>query len=181
MNLAFDVTHLVPQDAAMPHRAHPIEQESIRILRSRVDTSGLSPLVKAVTERLVHTTADPTWAAELIADEESLAAGKRALEAGATIITDTRMVAAGITSRSPELLDPSSDHAGAVVAIGTDIAACHRDFTGAALVIAFPAGFVGALDAKRALVASGVPVLTNRTDRGGFALATAAVNALLYA
>jgi precorrin-8X/cobalt-precorrin-8 methylmutase len=49
-----------------------------------------------------------------------------------------------------------------------------------ALVIALPAGFVGAVEAKQAVRELGIPALTNRGERGGAALATAAVNALLY-
>jgi precorrin-8X/cobalt-precorrin-8 methylmutase len=78
---------------------HPIEAESYRILRSRVDTGHLPPLTRAVAERIVHTTADATWAGEVLADEEALAAGRRALLAGAPLVVDVRMVAAGITAR----------------------------------------------------------------------------------
>jgi precorrin-8X/cobalt-precorrin-8 methylmutase len=78
---------------------HPIEVESYRILRSRVATSHLPPLTRAVAERIVHTTADPTWAGEVLTDEEALAAGRRALLAGAPLIVDVRMVAAGVTAR----------------------------------------------------------------------------------
>lgn len=78
---------------------HPIERESYRILRSRVDTGDLGPLTRAVVERVVHTTADPSWAGEFIADESTLAEGRTALLDGAPLITDVRMLAAGITSR----------------------------------------------------------------------------------
>jgi precorrin-8X/cobalt-precorrin-8 methylmutase len=80
-------------------RPHPIEVESYRILRSRVDTTHLPPLTRAVVERVVHTTADTTWTGEIVADESALAAGRAALIAGAPLVVDVRMVAAGITSR----------------------------------------------------------------------------------
>ncbi|HWE88312.1 MAG TPA: precorrin-8X methylmutase, partial [Pseudonocardiaceae bacterium] len=79
--------------------AHPIEVESYRILRSRVDTAGLSPLTRAVVERIVHTTADPTWVGDVRTTESALSAGRAALLAGAPLVTDVSMVAAGITSR----------------------------------------------------------------------------------
>ena len=41
-----------------PIEAHPIEAESYRILRSRIDLSALPPLTRAVTERVIHATAD---------------------------------------------------------------------------------------------------------------------------
>ena len=37
---------------------HPIEAESYRIMRSRIDLSALPPLTRAVTERIIHATAD---------------------------------------------------------------------------------------------------------------------------
>lgn len=78
---------------------HPIEVESYAILRTRLDTADLPPLTRAVVERIVHTTADPTWAGDLVCDEEALRAGRAALRAGAPLVTDARMVAAGVTAR----------------------------------------------------------------------------------
>jgi cobalt-precorrin 5A hydrolase/precorrin-3B C17-methyltransferase len=49
-----------------------------------------------------------------------------------------------------------------------------------ALVIGLPVGFVGAVEAKRALATSGLPAVTNRSVKGGSAVAAAALNALLY-
>ncbi len=47
-----------------------------------------------------------------------------------------------------------------------------------ALVIGLPVGFVGAADAKAALRASGLPAISNVGERGGSAVAAAALNAL---
>ena len=49
-----------------------------------------------------------------------------------------------------------------------------------ALVIGLPVGFVGAAESKAALRASGLPAVSNRTEKGGSAVAAAALNALLY-
>jgi precorrin-8X/cobalt-precorrin-8 methylmutase len=49
-----------------------------------------------------------------------------------------------------------------------------------ALVIGMPVGFVGACEAKEALRASGLPQLSNVSEKGGPVVAAAAVNALLY-
>jgi precorrin-8X/cobalt-precorrin-8 methylmutase len=78
---------------------HPIEAESYRIMRDRVDTGWLPPHRRAVVERVIHATADTSWAGELCADEAVLRDGRAALMAGAPIVTDARMVAAGIASR----------------------------------------------------------------------------------
>lgn len=74
---------------------------------------------------------------------------------------------------------------GAVVAIGNAPTALFRLLelveAGAprpALVLGFAVGFVGALESKEALIASGLPHITLRGRRGGSAMAAAAVNAL---
>jgi precorrin-8X/cobalt-precorrin-8 methylmutase len=47
-----------------------------------------------------------------------------------------------------------------------------------ALVIGLPVGFVGAAEAKAELRASGLPAISNVGERGGSAVAAAALNAL---
>ncbi len=47
-----------------------------------------------------------------------------------------------------------------------------------AVVVGLPVGFVGAAEAKRALLASGLPAIANVGDKGGSAVAAAAINAL---
>jgi precorrin-8X/cobalt-precorrin-8 methylmutase len=186
---------------------HPIEQESYAILRSRLDTSDVPPLTRAVVERVVHTSADTTWVGDLVADEEALRAGREALLAGAPLVTDVRMVAAGITARPAVVaLDLAREAApgltrsaagiraavtqhpdGAVWVIGNAPTALHELVRCAAdglvrtpLVVGLPVGFVGAVAAKAALRASGLPAVSNRSERGGAAVVAAAVNALLY-
>ena len=72
---------------------------------------------------------------------------------------------------------------GAVWAIGnapTALAELLRQDVRPALVIGVPVGYVGAVEAKEALRTSGLPALSNRSARGGSAIAAASVNALLY-
>jgi precorrin-8X/cobalt-precorrin-8 methylmutase len=188
---------------------HPIEQESYRILRSRVDLSHLPHLSRAVAERVVHASADLSFARSLVLDEAALERGRAALEAGAPIVCDARMVAAGITKR--EALVPLSDPrtveraaaagttrsfaamriaaqevgAGAVWVVGNAptalVALLEHPPSDPALIVGLPVGFVGAAEAKAALADSGLPCVTNVGERGGSAVAVAAVNALLYA
>jgi precorrin-8X/cobalt-precorrin-8 methylmutase len=186
---------------------HPIEQESYAILRSRLDTSDLPPLTRAVVERVVHTSADTTWVGDLVAAEDALRAGREALLAGAPLVTDVRMVAAGITARPAIVaLDLAGEPEagltrsaagvraavarhpeGAVWAIGNaptalaELVRCaEAGLVRTPLVVGLPVGFVGAVAAKAALRASGLPAVSNRSERGGAAVASAAVNALLY-
>lgn len=186
---------------------HPIERESYEILRARLDTSGLPRWTRAVTERVIHATADPCYLTDLAADEDALAAGARALAAGAAIVADSAMTAAGITARPVicRISDPRAadlarrEHItrsaagirvacgeagpGAVWVIGTAPTALTELLSiGAApaLVIGLPVGFVGAAEAKQALRDARLPSLTNRGEKGGAAVAAAALNALLY-
>jgi precorrin-8X/cobalt-precorrin-8 methylmutase len=192
----------------MSHAVHPIEAESYRILRARVDLSHLPALTRAVTERLVHASADLEYADTLVTDEEALRAGREALLAGAPVVCDTRMVAGGITRRDATvpLLDPRAAQraagegttrtaaamrlaveetgAGAVWVVGNAPTALfellERPPRDPALIVGLPVGFVGAAEAKAALAASGLPCVANRGEKGGSAVAAAAVNALLY-
>ena len=70
--------------------------DQLTVLRSRVDTGHLPPLTRAVAERVILTTADPTWLGDLVLDEAALAAGRDALGAGAPLVVDVRMLAAAV-------------------------------------------------------------------------------------
>ena len=96
--------------------------------------------------------------------------------------------AAAATTRSAAAVDLWRDHLdGAVVAIGNAPTALFRllelledGAPSPALVLAFPLGFVGAAEAKEALMQyqPRVPYIALRGRHGGSALAAAAVNAL---
>lgn len=185
---------------------HPIEAESYRIMRSRIDLSALPPLTRAVTERVIHATADFDYVTDLVCDEMALAAGVVALRREAKVIADVGMVAAGITGYPVicKIRDSLSARLARTVGITTSAAAvrvAHGEAgPGAiwlvgcaptalteimsrevepALVIGVPVGFVGAAAVKDELRASGMPALTNVSEKGGSAVAVAAFNALL--
>jgi precorrin-8X/cobalt-precorrin-8 methylmutase len=186
---------------------HPIEVESMAILASRVDLAPLPPLCRAVAERVIHSAADVRYLDDLVLDEAALVRGWRALAEGATIVADSRMVAAGITAtevrvplaeydvgtdaaaagttRSAAAVERAADDVGpgAVWVVGNAPTALDAVLTHArepALVVGLPVGFVGAVESKAALRVSALPALTNRTELGGSAVAAAAVNGLLY-
>jgi precorrin-8X/cobalt-precorrin-8 methylmutase len=83
---------------AVVRTVHPIEAESYRIIRGTVDTRDLPRHSRDVVERVIHTTADPSWLADLVLGECALAAGADALAAGAPLVVDVTMVAAGVTA-----------------------------------------------------------------------------------
>lgn len=181
-------------------------QDASELLASRVDLSGLPPLTRAVTEQVICASADLCYANDLVCSEEWLQAAVSALAAGAPVIADTPMVAAGIAgcavicqagepltmrlartagidlAAAAVRLALGAAGPGAIWVIGTEAVAISEILSRGAeptLVIGMPAGFVAASDAKRALRASGVPALTNTTERGGPAVAVAACMALL--
>ncbi|MFQ5958091.1 MAG: precorrin-8X methylmutase [Alphaproteobacteria bacterium] len=92
------------------------------------------------------------------------------------------------TTRAAAAVDLwGGDLAGAVVAVGNAPTALYRlmelmddGAPAPALIVAMPVGFVGAAEAKEALIdgGHGVPYIALRGRRGGSALAAAAVNAL---
>ncbi|MEV4821965.1 precorrin-8X methylmutase [Micromonospora sp. NPDC049274] len=193
----------------MSRVVHPIEVESYRILRERVDLSHLPPLTRAVTERVVHASADLAYVDELVCDEAALESGLAALRAGAPVVTDVAMVAAGITRAGLEVVCPVAEPAaaelgraagitrsaaavrialdrvgpGAVWVVGCAPTALVELLTldaAPALVVGLPVGFVGAAESKAALRASGLPAVSNMGEKGGSAVAAAALNALLY-
>ncbi|MET8309349.1 precorrin-8X methylmutase [Micromonospora sp. NPDC005173] len=193
----------------MSRVVHPIEAESYRILRDRVDLSHLPPLSRAVTERVVHASADLAYVDELVCDEPALESGLAALRAGVPVVTDVAMVAAGITRAGLELVCPVAEPAAAELGRTAGITrsaaavriALDRVGPGAvwvvgcaptalvellildaapALVVGLPVGFVGAAESKAALRASGLPGVSNVGEKGGSAVAAAALNALLY-
>src|SRR6266498_3712996 len=61
--------------------------------------SALGPLSRAVAERVVHASADPAYAGDLVLDEAALEAGLGALRAEAPVVVDASMVGAAITTR----------------------------------------------------------------------------------
>ena len=187
---------------------HPIEAESYRILRSRADLSQLPPLTRAITERVIHATADFDYITDLVCDEHTLENAVAALRRGAHVVADVEMVAAGITrcpvickvrdslsarlARTANLtvsaaairLAFGEAGPGAIWVIGcapTALEEVLRRDVEPALVIGTPVGFVGAAASKHALRESGLPSLTNVSEKGGSAVAAAAFNALLRA
>jgi precorrin-8X/cobalt-precorrin-8 methylmutase len=181
---------------------HPIEVESYRILAERVDLSSWSPLARAVVARMIHASADIDYADSARLTDGAVSAGVAAVRAGAPVVCDSHMVRVGITGVPATcVLDeipaapPGSTRAaaamrlaarrhpdGAVFVIGnapTALVALLDLPVRPALVIGLPVGFVGAAEAKAALLATGWPSITNAGEKGGSAVAAAAVNALV--
>jgi precorrin isomerase len=184
---------------------HPIEAESYRILETRVDLSRLGPGPRAIVERVIHASADVEYAASMIVDDAAVDAGVRALRANRAVLCDVEMVRHGIRGVNAEchlLRDTCAGEAtraargmraaaarhpsGALVVVGCAPSALDEVVELArlgtfepALVVGLPVGFVGAADSKARLRASGLLAITNVGEKGGSAVAAAAVNALV--
>lgn len=179
--------------------------EAYRVLRSRIDLSVLPPLSRAVTEAVLCATADFDYVTDLVCDETVLAAGVSALKYGAPVIADSPMTAAGITGcpvicKSAETLAGRLARTagitvaaagvrlgfgeagpGAIWVVGSAPEALDEimsRFVDPALVIGVPVGLDGASAAKEALRASGVPSVSNVSEKGGPAVAVATFEAL---
>jgi precorrin-8X/cobalt-precorrin-8 methylmutase len=193
-------------DEAAAAAANSVTEESYRMLRSRLDLSRLPKFSRDVTERVIQASADFDYFTDLVCDEESLAEGVAALAAGAPVIADSAMVAAGITG-SPVLCkigEPLTQRLARTASISRAAAAVRLAFgevgPGAvwvagggsaalaeiisrqvepAFVVGLPVGFVGAAETKDALRASGLRSVSNVSEKGGPVVAVAAFNALL--
>lgn len=188
--------------------SHPIEAESYRILHERVDLSAWPAGAGDVVARIIHATADLSFADSCVIGPDAVARLEAALCADAPVIVDARMVAAGITTYPTTCLlaevptaPEGSTRSAAAIALGAE-----RWSTGAvwvignaptalfellrlhdaglvdpAAVVGLPVGFVGATEAKAALADHPLAhrSVTNRGERGGSPAAAGAVNAVL--
>ena len=181
-----------------------IYRESFSIIRGEADLTAFEPELARVVVRMIHACGMTDLPQDVQASPGAASAGIRALLAGAPLLCDATMVADGITrsrlprnnevictlrdARTPELalkLGTTRSAAavelwqvrlaGAVVVIGNAPTALFHLLgmleDGAphpALIVGIPVGFVGAAESKAALA----------NNRGGSAIAAAAVNAL---
>ena len=182
---------------------HPIEAESYRILAARVDLSAFGPVGAAVVARVIHASADLEYATTMVVDEAAAEAGVAALRAGVPVVADVEMVRHGVTGVGARCFLPATATGttrsaagmvaaaeahpeGAVVVVGCaptaldEVVRLHAAGRfSPALVIGVPVGFVGAAESKARLRASGLPAITNVGEKGGSAVAAAALNALV--
>jgi precorrin-8X/cobalt-precorrin-8 methylmutase len=202
--------HVYETDGAVIYR------QSFATIRSEADLARFTPDEEPVVVRMIHASGMVGLEANIRFTPGMTSAARAALQNGAAILCDARMVSEGITrsrlpadnavictlddpavprlaqamrdTRSAAALELWRPHlAGAVVAIGNAPTALFRllnmleDETcpRPAAIIGCPVGFVGAAEAKAALMAAApVPALTVEGRLGGSAITVAAVNAL---
>jgi len=202
-----------------PYERDPaaIYAESFATVRREARLERFGPGMEALAVRLIHACGMVEIADRLAFSAGAFAAGRAALRAGAPVLCDCEMVAAGITrqnlpaknavvvtlneavvpglamesdtTRSAAAVGLWRDRIdGAVVAIGNAPTALFhllelldQGWSKPALILGFPVGFVGAAESKAELVrdARGCEFVALQGRRGGSAMASAAVNALV--
>lgn len=188
---------------------HPIEVESYRRLHERVDLSAWpDDGERDIVARIIHATADVSFAESCLIGALAVPALEGALAAGSPVVVDAQMVRAGITrypttcllvsvptapagsTRSAGAIALAAQRwpAGAVFVIGNaptalfELLALHdAGLVEPAAIIGLPVGFVGAAESKAALAEHPLAArsVTNRGERGGSPAAAAALNAVL--
>ncbi|CAG1064559.1 precorrin-8X/cobalt-precorrin-8 methylmutase [uncultured bacterium] len=84
------------EKAAQKPCQHPIEKESFRIIGTELDESAFPAIELPVIKRVIHTTADFEFKDILRFTPGAVEAGVKAIREGRPVITDVRMVEAGI-------------------------------------------------------------------------------------
>jgi len=77
---------------------HEIEAESLRRIEAEAGPHGFTGPEWAVVRRMIHTTADFDYLTSTRIHPRAIAAGIEALRQGRPVFTDTRMLAAGIST-----------------------------------------------------------------------------------
>jgi len=85
---------------------HAIYESSFAQVAEATDLSGIDESLRPVALRLVHACGEPAIVQGLTASQDAVAAGQEALNKGATILVDSRMVADGITRRRLDRHNP---------------------------------------------------------------------------
>ncbi|GIF66653.1 precorrin-8X methylmutase [Asanoa ishikariensis] len=173
--------------AALPPYSRDVVE---RIIHTTADPGWLDDLVldEAALASGAAALAD---GAALVTDVTMVAAGVTTYPATCLVAApETAALAktAGLTRSAAGMRLAAATHAdGAVWVIGNAPTALTELLRLAAagdlrpaLVVGLPVGYVGAAESKAALRQTALPQLSNRSARGGAAVAAAAVNALLY-
>ena len=175
-----------------------IEAESFRRISEELGDRQFPAGVDLVVKRVIHTTADFSFADTLLFSEGVVEQGKEAIQQGACIVTDTNMALADVAAEAKERgvtrATVSMERAAAlsaerplILAIGNAPTALVKikELMDAgqlkpALLIAAPVGFVNVVEAKELFVGSSTPHIIARGRKGGSTVAAAIVNAILY-
>jgi len=95
----------VASDDALPVEGKAIERRSYEVIEKHLGQGGpRDPAERAIVRRVIHATADLSFARSLRIHPEAVRRGLEALGAGKPVICDVRMLQAGITHAGAEVL-----------------------------------------------------------------------------
>ena len=179
-----------------------IEQASMAIIERELQVA-LDPEIKPIVKRVIHATADFSFAESMVFTPGVVPYARELLAHGATIVTDTQMALSGISkpalkklgcqreAKARETTRARVSMERALAIPGSKLLVCgnaptfleplenHADLKNT-VVIGVPVGFVHVVEAKEMLLKTGLPCIVARGRRGGSNVAAAIVNALLY-
>lgn len=189
---------------------HPIAAESFAIIDQEIGEHSFTSAEYAIVRRAIHATADFDLKHLFRFENQAIASGIRAIQENTTIVTDVRMVSVGIGSTLSRAGKPEPqcalDYPGegttrtaagmsrlletypqgifvignAPTALLAVVDAIERNMASPALVIGVPVGFVAVKEAKEALAHTQVPQIRVIDRKGGSAIASAIINALVF-
>ena len=201
------ITSRITDVSLLPESGVAIEKLSHRIIDTRLfGCADLSRAEKVVARRIIHSTADYSFADSLRFSSSAVAAGVTALKDKRPVFCDVNMLRTAMTKvpsevvcliAEPEVAALAKEMGctraaasmmllgdklnGAIVVVGnapTAIWQLLKMEVKPALVIGLPVGFVGARESKLALIGSDHEYIANVTPKGGSPAAAAAMNAL---
>lgn len=188
-----------------------IARRSHKYIDQILEAENLDIGKRAIIRRIIHSTADFSFARSVQIHPQAIERGLEALANGKPIICDVNMVKAGITSVENEIICQINTEnvietakqnkttraatameilkdklEGSIVVVGNAPTAVFKimEIAGGgpkpAVVIGLPVGFVGAREAKLALIESGLCYITNTSCKGGSSVAAATLNAIAF-
>ncbi len=111
------LTPLAAPAAALPAQGPQIEQRSHEIIARQLDAAGLADVAgRAIVARIIHATADFSFARSLRIHPDAVACGRAALAAGRPVLCDVKMLQAGITKVRNEVVCAIGDPEAAALA-----------------------------------------------------------------
>ena len=185
-----------------------IEQASMAIIERELQVA-LDPEIKPIVKRVIHATADFSFAESMVFTPGVVPYARELLARGAMIVTDTQMALSGISkpalkklgcqavcfmadediareAKARETTRARVSMERALAIPGSKLLVCGNAPTFLepdlknTVVIGVPVGFVHVVEAKEMLLKTGLPCIVARGRRGGSNVAAAIVNALLY-
>ncbi len=182
---------------------HPIEEQSYRILSTRLDFESFDDESAEIIARVVHSTADLDFAKTMTVTSNFVVSALNLLNRERPIVCDVSMTKFGVNSKKSisaiaeqfelmanktrsysSMVKAALSSAPAIFVVGcspTSLEAlldCEQLLDGS-VIVGMPVGFVGAAESKLRLLNSNFEFVTNSGERGGSAAAAAAMNAVI--